>query len=123
MKHLFLYVGIALAALAAFVIIFMVTVALNNGKPPHISTAGFFLAGWTGFLLWWAIKSYRSLWRRVGFWLAIIALLCVHLPAWLIVLQRYPQWRPMWFIPFVLIEGLVFSAFVDSVFKIKGEET
>jgi len=114
-----LYLGLAFAGLIIAALLVVLTV--YTGVDPQSTSHGIFLAIWTGFLLWWVIKSYRSLWKRVSFWVIISALLSVHLVAWLIVLRSYPHWPPLWFVPSVVIEGLLFGMFLDTIFKIKTQ--
>jgi apolipoprotein N-acyltransferase len=107
-----LYVGLALAALAVIGLLIAISV--------QIGTA--FTGGWIGLvvytagLFWVTIRQSREYWRRPGFWLAIAGLLVVHLLAFVAILRAYPQWRMIWFIPVVIVEGGLFGAILYLLF-------
>jgi len=107
-----LYIGLALAALAVIGLLVAISV--------HTGTA--FTGGWIGLvvytsgLFWVTIRQSRDYWRRPGFWLALAGLLVVHLLAFVAILRTYPQWRMIWFIPVVIVEGGLFGAILYLLF-------
>jgi len=109
-QRFLLYVGIALAVLAVF------AVAIVLSKGAKVPGAWIALAVFTSGLFWVTIRQSRAYWRRLGFWLAIAGLLVVHLLVFVVVLRAYPQWRGIWFMPLVIIEGGLFGAILYLLF-------
>jgi hypothetical protein len=108
--------GLAVAAL-------LTAIGIRANVDPSSARPWLFFVSWTVFLFWWVVRSHRPLWKRLGFWLAIVVLLGAHLPTWLLILGKYPQWRPVWFIPFVVGEIVLFGTILDMVFNVKPENT
>ncbi|MGC1105754.1 MAG: hypothetical protein WA876_04380 [Candidatus Acidiferrales bacterium] len=69
----------------------------------------YWLAAWTVFLLWVAIKTYRRYWKHLLFWLALAILLGGHLALFTVILRNFPDFRPVWYIPVLVAEGAVFG--------------
>jgi phosphoglycerol transferase MdoB-like AlkP superfamily enzyme len=74
-QRFFLYVGIAVAALA----IVAAAIVLSKGAVGRVSGAWLALAVFTSALFWVTIRQSRAYWRRLGFWLAMTGLLVVSL--------------------------------------------
>ena len=111
-QRFFLYVGIALAVL----VIFAAAIVLSKGAVGRASGAWMALAVFTLCLFWVVVRQSRAYWRRLGFWLAIAGLLVVHLLVFVAVLRAYPQWREIWFVPIVIVEGALFGAILYLLF-------
>jgi hypothetical protein len=116
LKHIvfriLLYFGLAFAFLAVCGLL----VALSIRE--HIVDLGrwIFLAVYTGVLAWAAIAPFREIWNRAAFWLAVVGLLILHVLGFTFVLRAYADWRPIWFIPFVIIEAGLFGVFLTLIF-------
>jgi hypothetical protein len=111
-RRLFLYVGIAIASLAAFALIF----ALSIRTGVVISGRWIGLALWTAIVFGVVVRSGREHWTRGTFWLATGGLLTIHLLAFVAVLNAYPQWRPVWFIPVAIVEAGLFRLALEAIF-------
>jgi hypothetical protein len=109
-----LYVGLAVASLTAFALVFALLV--YTGHTGRLSGGWVGLAVYTCGLFWVTIRQSREYWRRQGFWLAIGGLLVVHLLAFIAILHAYPQWRMIWFWPIVIVEGGLFGAILYLLF-------
>lgn len=109
-QRLFLYVGIALAVLALFAIVIV------GSKGAKIPSAWLALAVFTSCLFWITIRQSRAYWHRFGFWVAIAGLLVVHLLLFIAILRGYPQWREIWFVPIIIVEGGLFGAILYLLF-------
>jgi hypothetical protein len=107
-----LYVGIAVAVLG----VFAAAIVLSKGAIGHVSGAWVALVAFTSCLFWVVVRQSRAYWHRLGFWLAIAGLLVVHLVAFISVLRVYPQWRGIWFVPVVIVEGGLFGAILYLLF-------
>jgi hypothetical protein len=104
-------VGAGIIALAALFLV----IQMYTGK--KITSAWIGLIGYTPVIFWFSIRSLRSQWRHVTFWMAVTGLLVVHLLGFTLILRDYPQWRMFWFIPVAIVEVPIFSAVLDAVFK------
>ena len=111
-QRFLLYVGIALAVLAVFAAVIVFT----KGGVGHVSGRWFGLVGYTGLLFWVTIRQTREHWQRLGYWLAIGGLLVVHMLAFVAILRAYPQWRMIWLLPVVIVEGGLFGAILYLLF-------
>ncbi len=109
-QRFLLYVGIALAALA----VIAVCIVLSHGA--KVPSAWLALAVFTTGLFWVTIRRSRIYWNRLGFWFAITGLFVVHLLVFVAALRAYPQWRGIWFMPVVIIEGGLFGAILYLLF-------
>jgi hypothetical protein len=66
--------------------------------------------------LWhWSSFRSRAYWRSLDFWVVIAGLLIVHLLVFIAVLRPYPQWRGIWFMPVVIVEGGLFGAILYPI--------
>jgi hypothetical protein len=109
-QRFFLYVGIALGVLAVFADL----IILSKGAKFPSEWAG--LAVFTSCLFWITIRQSRAYWHRFGFWLAISGLFVVHLLLFIATLRAYPQWREIWFVPVIVVEGELFGAILYLLF-------
>ena len=107
-----LYVGIALAVLA----VFAAAIVLSKGTVGRLSGAWMGLVVFTFGLFWVVVRQSKEYWRRPDFWLAIVSLLALHLLAFVSVLRVYHQWREIWFVPVVVVEGGLFGAILYLLF-------
>jgi hypothetical protein len=112
-----LYVAIAISSLAAFSIVF----ALSIRTGIVISSGWIGLAMWSAIIFGVVVRSRRRHWARGTFWLATAGLLTVHLLAFTVALNTYPQWRPVWFIPIAIVEAGLFGIVLDTLFERRGE--
>lgn len=111
-RRFFLYVGIALAVL----ILFAAAIVLSKGALGRVSGAWMAPVVFTLCLFWVVVRQSRAYWRRLGFWLAIAGLLVVHLLVFVCILRAYPQWRAIWFVPVLIVEGGLFGAILYLLF-------
>jgi len=111
-RRALLYIGLALAALA--VIGLLIAISVHTGTP--------FTGGWIGLVVYTSglflvtIRQTREHWHREGYWLAMGGLLVVHLLAFIAILRAYPEWRMIWFLPVVIVEGGLFGAILYLLF-------
>jgi hypothetical protein len=98
----------------AVLAVFCVGIVLSKGA--KVPSEWLALAVFTSCLFWVTVRQSRAYWRRLGFWLATAALLIVHLLAFVAVLRAYPQWREIWFVPTVIVEGGLFGAILYLLF-------
>ncbi|MFZ0293285.1 MAG: hypothetical protein WAL52_06740 [Candidatus Sulfotelmatobacter sp.] len=117
-QRLFLYIGIALAVLA----LFAAAIILSKGAVGRVPGAWMALAMFTCGLFWVTIRQSRAYWRCLGFWLAITGLLVVHLLVFVAILRAYPQWREIWFLPVMIVEGALFGAVLYLIFGIREHQ-
>jgi hypothetical protein len=103
-RRSFLYLGLALAGLA------VVTLVVLTGKRYHISVPfqWIYLAVFTGALTYGIFKTSWEYCRRVSFWLLYLVSISVHLGAFIYLINLYPEFKPIWYIPIVLMELTVF---------------
>ena len=111
-QRFLLYVGIALAVLA----VFAAFIVFTRGGVGHVSGGWFGLVGYTGLLFWVTIRQTREHWQRLDYWFAMGSLLVVHFLAFVVILRAYPQWRMIWFMPVVIVEGGSFGAILSLLF-------
>ena len=109
-QRFLLYVGIGLYVLA----VLAVGIVLSKGA--KVPSAWLALAVFTSGLFWVTIRQSRAYWRRLGFWLAIAGLLVVHLLVFVPILRVYPEWRGIWFVPVIIVEGGLFGAILYLLF-------
>jgi hypothetical protein len=112
-----LYVGIALGVLIACAL--FVLIAVYTGHTRELPIGWFGLAGFTPLIFWAVIKSLRKYWNCPTFWVAVLALLIVHLLAFVAVLLHYPRWPLLWFIPVSFVEAGVFLMILGKLFNDK----
>jgi hypothetical protein len=77
------------------------------------------LCFWTGFLLWVICRQYNTYLKQFRFWFALLCLILIHLIAFIIVLQRYPDWRSIWYVPIVVIEVRCMGTVLDATMRDK----
>jgi len=111
-QRFLLYVGIALAVLVAFAAV----IVLSKGRGEHVSGGWFGFVGYAGLLFWVTIERTREHWQRLGYWLAIGGLLVVHTLVFVAILRAYPEWRMIWFMAVVVVEGGLFGAILYLLF-------
>jgi hypothetical protein len=111
-RRLFLCLGLAIAFLAVFSLLFILSV--RTGIEIPFRWVG--LAMFTSLLLWALLRSYKDYWRRPTWWLALASLLALHLLVFVPILQRYPKWSVIWFLPVVVVEVQIFSLILDRLF-------
>jgi hypothetical protein len=73
------------------------------------------LAVWTGVLFWIVVRTYRSYWSRLSFWLKVATCVTAHLCAWTVVLRSVSAWNQWWFIPPILVEGVIIPMLLDRL--------
>jgi hypothetical protein len=77
------------------------------------------LGCWTSFLIWIILRQYKSYLKQVKFWCVLLCLLLIHVIAFIVVLQWYPDWRLIWYVPTVVIEAQFMGAVLDTVMRNK----
>lgn len=99
------YTGIAIAVL----LLIAAAVLLSIRTGISIPRQWIALAIFTVALLFAMIRAYQRYWKRLGFWLALGGLLGIHLTLFIIILQNFPTFRPLWYIPAIIAEGALFG--------------
>jgi cytochrome bd-type quinol oxidase subunit 2 len=121
LRRVLLYVGLALASLTVFTLLFALSVRLGVTNKVN----GWFEGGWIGFLLftvllfWITVRQSRRRWNHWSFWLAIACLLAIHCLAFVAILRIYPHWRVIWFWPITVVEAGIFGATLAWLFPEK----
>src|SRR5438045_1201339 len=109
-QRLFVYIGIALAVLAVFAAV----IVLSKGA--KLPSGWLALGVFTSCLFWITIRQSRAYWSLPSFWLATTGLLVVHLLLFIAILAAYPRWRGIWFLPVIIVEGGFFGAILYLLF-------
>lgn len=86
----------------------------------HIEARWAGLALWTPLIFGLVIRNLRKYWRLLTFWMALAALLAIHLLAFVVILQRYPEWRPVWFMFVAIVESVFLSTILEMMFSSKA---
>ncbi len=114
-RRALLYVGLAVASLTAFALIFALLV--YTGHTSYLEHGGWIgLLVYTSGLFWVTIRQSRDYWHRLGFWVTVAGLLVLHVLAFVAILHAYPQWRMIWFMPVIVVEGGLFGALLYLLF-------
>ena len=103
-------VGVGIVALA----VIYALASLHTGKSIAVGWLG--LAGFTPLVFWTVIKASRRHWKRPAFWLAVGALMTVHILMFGGTLLYYPQWPLLWFIPVSIVEAAMFVVILAKLF-------
>jgi hypothetical protein len=94
---------VGIAILCLLVIAAVVIVSAKTGIKVPERWIG--LTFWTGFLLWFVFRQHKNDLGQFRFWLALSAFLAVHVTVFVLVLQAYPAWRPIWFMFIIMLEA------------------
>jgi hypothetical protein len=106
LRRSFLYLGLAVGSLIIFTLIFALSVRTHTSIPgPWIMLAVF-----TAVLAFALIKPSRGYWKCTSFWLICAAELAVHVTVFIYLLRLYPQFKPVWFVPIIVVEAGIFGA-------------
>lgn len=106
-----LYLALALAFLAAFAFLFWLSV-YTGFNIPRLWGA---FAMWTAVLCCIVAKMLRAHWAKSRLWMGIAFLLGIHLIIFIPLLRNCPQWRPVWFVPVVVFEAVLWDALLGVV--------
>ena len=109
MRRSLLYVGLAVAFLVVFSLIFLLSVKEKTSIPRQ----WFFLAGYTTVLAYAMIKESREYWVQISFWFLCAAIIAAHLAVFIPILRIYPEFRPVWFWPIVIVEAGAFGVICE----------
>ena len=101
-----LYLGLALAGLAAVSLVVFISVVTHIVVPFRWVGLGLF----TGVLLLGIAKSSARYRDRVAFWIICAVGLSIHLAAFIVLLRQFPDFRLVWYLPIVIAEAGVFGA-------------
>jgi len=115
--RILLYLGLAFAFLGVCGL--LVFLSVRTG----VTDLGrwIFLAVYTVVFGWVMVRPSKALWRRPAFWLVVGGLLALHLLGFVAVLRYYPQWRPVWYIPVIIVEAALFGSILGPLFKGRTE--
>jgi cell division protein FtsW (lipid II flippase) len=69
----------------------------------------------TAILYGYVVKDGRRFWHVWGFWFATVAVLILHLIAFIVILRRVDRWGALWFLPMYPIEISILSVAYDWV--------
>ena len=109
------YVGIALSFLLVCALLIAIAVYTGHSHEPPVGWFG--LAGFTPLVFWAVVKPLRMWWKHATFWFAVVALLVVHLLAFVAVLLYYPRWPLLWFVPVSFVEAALFMMILGYLFN------
>jgi hypothetical protein len=109
-----------IAALALLTIWAAVIVSIKTGISIPARWLGLF--AWTCALLWVVFRQCKSDLRSGRFWLALAALLAVHVAAFTLLLRAYPEWRMAWFVFVFLIEAPLLTVTVQGFVHTPGRK-
>jgi hypothetical protein len=104
-RRFFLYLGLALASLAVFTLVFALSIRTHIVVPFR----WVMLTTFTVLIIIAMINGYRRYWARPAFWLIAAGMLTIHLTVFIVILRNYPEFRPVWFLPAVIAEGGAFG--------------
>jgi hypothetical protein len=110
-RRLFLYVGLAVASLVIFSLIF----ALSIRSHISVSFPWVMLAIFTAVLALTIVKTSREYWARVSFWLTCAVAVAAHLAIFIPLVRVYPEFKPFWFVPIVIVEAGIFGMICDML--------
>jgi hypothetical protein len=103
--------GIAIACL--LVIGVAVVVSVKTGIVIPARWFGFLF--WTGALLGFVFRQHKEDLRLGIFWLALMAVLAMHVTAFSVVLRAYQAWRMIWFMFIFTIEAPLVLVLLQKV--------
>jgi hypothetical protein len=111
LRRSLLYLGLALASLMVFSLIFILSVR------GHISVPFLWimLAVFTAVLAFTVVQSSREYWSKTSFWITCAVALAVHLAVFIPLVRLYPDFRPFWFVPIVIVEAGIFGMICDFI--------
>jgi hypothetical protein len=107
--------GIAVGCLIILALVLFISVKTGIVIPRRWAALGC----WTSFLIWMILRQYKSYLKQVKFWCVLLCLLLIHVIAFIVVLQWYPDWRLIWYVPTVVIEAQFMGAVLDTVMRNK----
>jgi hypothetical protein len=110
-----LYFGIAFAFLAVCSLLVFLSVRTGVTDPGK----WIFLGVYTAVLLWAVVGTSKEHWHHAGFWGVVAGLLALHLSGFVALLRYYPTWRPLWYIPVVIVEAGLFALILSMLFSRK----
>ena|ERR1700722_16313631 len=102
--------GIAVGCLIIFALVFFISIKTGI----VVAWRWIALSYWTAFLVWLLCRLHKPNLKRVKFWLTLFCLLLIHVIAFVAVLQRYPEWRLIWYVPIVVIEAQFMGLVLDA---------
>jgi hypothetical protein len=68
------------------------------------------LAVFTVALAFAIMKPSRKYWTQVYFWLICAGALAIHLTVFIYLIRLYPAFKPVWFVPIIIVEAGIFGA-------------
>ncbi len=104
-RRFFAYVGLAVASLAILSIAFALIVRSRLSVPFQ----WVYLAIFTGVLAFGIVKPSRKYWPRVSFWFTGAAALTAHLAVFIPLVFHFPDFKPIWYVPIVIVETGIFG--------------
>ncbi len=108
-RRIFLYLGLALASLIVFTLVFALSVRTHIVVPFR----WVMLTTFTAVLVAATVQGSRKYWRFVAFWFILSGLLCLHLVIFILVLRNFPDFKVIWYVPAVIIEAGIFGTVYD----------
>lgn len=112
---LYVVVGIIVAVLMAFGAWYNASSGMNL----HFPLQWVQLALWTAVTFGFVAKQLGQYWGVALFWVAVLALSAIHLLAYIVVLQRCPEFRPVWFMFITIVECVLLTMILDVLFSHK----
>jgi hypothetical protein len=102
----FILEAVKLVGIAIVCLLLVAAVVIVSAKTGiKISERWIGLTFWTCFLLWFVFRQHKNDLGQLRFWLALSGFLVVHVTVFVLVLQAYRAWRPIWFMFIIMIEA------------------
>jgi hypothetical protein len=115
-QRLPLYFALALGGIAVVVVLLAIQIYFGIGE---ISAGWWGFVSFSGAFFWIVVRGSRPLWIRSGFWLLLVAFLVIHCSVFVAILRAYPDWRPIWFVPIVIVEAQILDVMCVLLFREK----
>jgi hypothetical protein len=111
LRRSFLYLGLAIGSLIIFTLIFALSVRTHTTIPAR----WVMLAVFTAVLAFGIIKASRKYWTHVSFWLICTCALTIHVAIFIYLLPLYPEFKPVWFLPIIVVEAGIFGVICNMM--------
>jgi hypothetical protein len=112
-----LYVGIALLVVTAI----LAGAAISTEARVTFPVRWVAFAVWTGFLVFGMLKLNLPYLRKRSYWTAAFVFLGLHCLLFAYLLERFSNWRAIWFLPAIALELLFFHV-VMAEFWIRAKK-
>lgn len=94
----------------------MIWVGDHQGAPWMPSYRWAVLAFYTAIAFGCAAAEFKKQWKKVSFWLLLVALLALHYQVFKLAFHILEPWPLLWFIPITYAETMLLIAVLDRTF-------